>query len=171
MLAVSGSSPFSLDISIYERGLSSYVNAGHNAPLVCDADGIRTLQDGSIALGMMQKLPFLNVGEAALPKPATILCYTDGLVEQEDIHGNAFETTMVERMMVELGGNGPQFLNKALMKSLRDTPRHATVSGRYRVAYVADTIDLSEPRQQAFFSLQHLRIKLGLCGPRILQIQ
>ena len=65
----------------------------------------------------MPKLPFLNVGEAALPKPATILCYTDGLVEQEDIHGNAFETTMVERMMVELGGNGPQFLNKALIKS------------------------------------------------------
>ncbi len=97
--------------------LIKYVNAGHNAPLVCDADGIRTLQDGSIALGMMPKLPFLNVGSAELPKPATILCYTDGLVEQEDMHGNAFDTNIVERMMVEIGANGPEFLNKALIKS------------------------------------------------------
>ena len=95
----------------------NYVNAGHNAPLVCDPDGIRTLQDGSIALGMMPELPFLKVGKAEFPKPKTLLCYTDGLVEQEDNHGNAFETNVVERMMVELGANGPEFLNKALINA------------------------------------------------------
>ena len=67
------------------RDACTYVNAGHNDPLLLTANGITPLRDGCIALGMMPT--------AALPAHAarwtcrpdsTLLCYTDGLVEQED---------------------------------------------------------------------------------------
>src|SRR5690606_4274499 len=44
-----------------------YVNSGHNDPLLHHTQGITPLRDGSIALGMMPKLPFLRSGEVDLP--------------------------------------------------------------------------------------------------------
>lgn len=78
-------------IDLHERTIR-FVNAGHNDPLLFDGKQSVPLHDGCIALGMMPKLPFLRVGEATLPESGSLLCYTDGLVEQEDAHGIAFET-------------------------------------------------------------------------------
>lgn len=72
-----------------------YINSGHNDPLLIHAEGLTPLHDGSIALGMMPKLPFLKSGEVDLPPGCTLLCYTDGLVEQEDAAGEAFETAPI----------------------------------------------------------------------------
>ena len=92
-----------------------YVNAGHNDPLLRGPDGIIPLHDGCIALGMMPKLPFLRVGEVALPAASTLLCYTDGLVEQEDAHGIAFETDKLTDLLNDLHAAGPEAINSALI--------------------------------------------------------
>src|SRR5690606_14892246 len=55
-----------------------FVNAGHNAPLLIQQDTLEQLRDGSIALGMMPKLPFLKPGSVQIGKGSRILCYTDG---------------------------------------------------------------------------------------------
>jgi phosphoserine phosphatase RsbU/P len=92
-----------------------FANCGHNAPLLFTGQGITTLTDGSIALGMMPTLPFLRVGEAEFLPGSTLLCYTDGLVEQEDDHGHAFETGPLETLLRDLSHAGPSQLNEALI--------------------------------------------------------
>lgn len=87
-----------------------FANAGHNDPLLHDGASIRALHDGSIALGMMPLLPFLRVGEAPLPAGSTLLCYTDGLVEQEDAHGQAFETEPLVKALGAFAAAGTEGL-------------------------------------------------------------
>jgi sigma-B regulation protein RsbU (phosphoserine phosphatase) len=98
-----------LFLGIIDLGTRSmrFVNAGHNPPMLYHAGGITPLNDGSIALGMLQNLPFLKVGLVDLPKDCTLLCYTDGIVEQEDAHGNAFETEPLERVLRDLAQASP----------------------------------------------------------------
>lgn len=92
-----------------------YINSGHNDPLLHHADGIIPLRDGSIALGMMPKLPFLKSGEVYLPAGSTLLCYTDGLVEQEDANGNSFETAPITRILSTLSRSSAKEINQAVI--------------------------------------------------------
>ena len=103
-------------LDLGERRLR-YVNAGHNDPLLHDGTRIVTLHDGSIALGMMPKLPFLKTGDIALPAQGTLLCYTDGLVEQEDVHGHAYGTDPLERALGDLSRASAADLNAAIISS------------------------------------------------------
>ncbi len=94
-----------------------FANCGHNAPLLRTEAGIQSLTDGCIALGMMPSLPFLNVGEVTFTPGSTLLCYTDGLVEQEDDHGHAFETDALGTMLRDLSHAGPARFNDALIEA------------------------------------------------------
>jgi len=97
-----------------QRGTLRYVNAGHNAPLLLWQGALHELKDGSIALGMLDELPFVHTGEAAIGG-GSLLIYTDGLVEQEDAYGAAFGTAPLERALKEIAGAGPQAVNEALI--------------------------------------------------------
>lgn len=94
-----------------------YVNSGHNDPLLHHANGVTPLRDGSIALGMMPKLPFLKCGEVDLPSESTLLCYTDGLVEQEDASGTAFETAPINRILSASGRTTAKAINEAVINA------------------------------------------------------
>src|SRR5690606_16002733 len=85
-----------------------FVNAGHNAPLLTQLGTIEQLRDGSIALGMMPKLPFLKPGSVQIGSGSRILCYTDGLIEQEDRSGIAFEIGPLEQILKETADQGPE---------------------------------------------------------------
>lgn len=93
----------------------TYVNAGHNAPLVHQGGRVTPLHDGSIAMGMLQELPFLKVGHAVMGPGTTLLCYTDGLVEQEDEHGKEFGTEPLERVLRDLSSASASSINDALI--------------------------------------------------------
>ena len=68
-----------------------YVNAGHNDPLlIADNGTVLPLKDGTIMLGIMEKLPLLRVGEVEIPAHSLLLMYTDGLTEVFDADGNEF---------------------------------------------------------------------------------
>ena len=96
-------------------GAMEFVNAGHNPPIFAGQGGvISELSDGAIALGMLPELPFVNVGRAEV-KDGVLLCYTDGLVEQEDSQGNAFETLPVRKTLELLSGADPKAINDALI--------------------------------------------------------
>jgi sigma-B regulation protein RsbU (phosphoserine phosphatase) len=92
-----------------------YVNAGHNDPLLHGGRDIMALHDGCIALGMMPKLPFLRTGEVELPQECTLLCYTDGLVEQEDAQGDAFDTAPLTHALQNFAKAGAASLNSAVI--------------------------------------------------------
>lgn len=98
----------------FSTGRIAFVNAGHNDPLLFSDGTCTPLHDGAIALGMMPALPFLKVGAAALPKEGTLLCYTDGLVEQENNHGLAFETEPLAEALRDFSPGGAPRLIDAL---------------------------------------------------------
>lgn len=96
-------------------GVMEYVNAGHNPPMLAvPGTEVQELSEGSIALGMLPDLPFVQTGIAKV-KQGTLLCYTDGLVEQEDALGNALDTAPVRKVLELLGSTAPQAINDALI--------------------------------------------------------
>ena len=59
----------------------TYINAGHIPPLLFKQDGCQLLESGTTLLGIMPKLPFLNIGEVHDLDEFLFFCYTDGLSE------------------------------------------------------------------------------------------
>jgi serine phosphatase RsbU (regulator of sigma subunit) len=62
----------------------TYVNAGHNWPVLQRASGeVQRLQTGGLPLGLMRNTRY-ECGEATLTPGDLLLVFTDGLVEAED---------------------------------------------------------------------------------------
>ena len=73
------------------NGRLSYCNAGHNAPILIDADGkVHSLEvDANIAVGIIPDRDF-SLQETQLEKGSTLFLYTDGLSEAEDVEHQLF---------------------------------------------------------------------------------
>ena len=67
-----------------------YVNAGHNQPFLLHGRKITALNEGCISLGMLDELPYVNVGKLTLSPNTTFVLYTDGVVELENKDGEHF---------------------------------------------------------------------------------
>ncbi|MBS9524107.1 PP2C family protein-serine/threonine phosphatase [Litoribacter ruber] len=67
----------------YKTQELTYVNAGHNPPLLCWEGESRSeqLEAGTTILGAFEELPFLTVGKRENLKGFTLHLYTDGLTE------------------------------------------------------------------------------------------
>lgn len=71
----------------------TYVNSGHNPPFLLrrKEEELSMLEKGSTILGILDKLPFLNVGRVDEIDDFLLFCYTDGLTEtfneKEEIWG------------------------------------------------------------------------------------
>lgn len=76
-----------------------YVNAGHNHPYLTDGKNFEPLDKGTIGLGMLDELPFLEVGEAELGPNTTLVLYTDGVVELENEEEEFFGTERLKRLI------------------------------------------------------------------------
>lgn len=68
----------------------TYVNAGHNHPFIIHGRKATMLDQGSIGLGMLDEMPFINVGKMELKPNSTLILYTDGVVELEDTNEEQF---------------------------------------------------------------------------------
>lgn len=91
----------------------SYVNAGHNPPIMYNTETGETTQltNGSVGMGMLDELPFIEVQSVSMEHHSKLLCFTDGLVEVINDAGVEFGTDKLE---VELQ-------NKDSMKANMDT--------------------------------------------------
>jgi sigma-B regulation protein RsbU (phosphoserine phosphatase) len=67
-----------------------YVNAGHNHPFILNGRKVTMLKDGCIGLGMLDELPYVNVGKLTLNPNTTFVLFTDGVVELENETGEQF---------------------------------------------------------------------------------
>lgn len=97
----------------------NYINCGHNPPVLIQNGGkAELLSTGSIGLGMFDEIASLSKGTITLPKGATIVCYTDGLVELE----NDLKQEFGEERLSELIVNHPELnmdeLNNLIMKEV-----------------------------------------------------
>lgn len=110
----------------------TYVNAGHNPPLVLSPDGsISMLRIGCTGLGMLDELRKVKEGVVTIDPGAVILCYTDGVVEQENEAGEEFG---VKRLKEILRIKGP----KARIKDVNDFIIESVKEHKGSKAYVDD---------------------------------
>jgi sigma-B regulation protein RsbU (phosphoserine phosphatase) len=61
-----------------------YINAGHNPPVILNGDQIELLNTGTVGLGMLEEIPFVNLGSLHIKNDSYLACYTDGVVEIEN---------------------------------------------------------------------------------------
>ena len=83
----------------YKTRELTYVNAGHNPPLLYEPGSkkLSLLDSGCVGMGMLDELPFVNEGKLSLNEPAKLFCYTDGLVEVIQDSGIEFGTENLEK--------------------------------------------------------------------------
>ncbi len=89
----------------------TYINAGHNPPVLYHDNQFTLLDSGTTGLGMFEELPFVHEGMIQFPQGATLFCYTDGIVEQENERGDIFG---LEKMMELIDLNKDVFTMKDL---------------------------------------------------------
>lgn len=84
-------------------GALEYCNAGHEAPLLIGAGGLRRLGQGGTVLGPIPTANY-EVGEARLEPGDMLVLYTDGIVERENPSGDLYGPERLERLLPGLGG-------------------------------------------------------------------
>ena len=67
----------------YDTQQLEYANAGHTPAIVYRIDSKRTklLESSSIAIGMLERIPYINVKKLTIMEHSLMLAYTDGMVE------------------------------------------------------------------------------------------
>lgn len=78
----------------------SFINAGHNPPLLRVNGNVTYLKDGCIGIGMLDELPTIKEGKVKVGKGSKILCYTDGIVEMESENQIEFGTNLMEKQLL-----------------------------------------------------------------------
>lgn len=89
-------------VAMFHRSskLFKYVNCGHNPPLWIDDKGVAScLKLGSVGLGMFDSLPTIESGELTALPGSSLICYTDGLVEQENSEEIEFGMSRMEKVV------------------------------------------------------------------------
>ena len=96
----------------------NYVNAGHNPPILTSQNDSILLKEGTTGLGMLEKLFRLEEGEVEVAKNSRLLCYTDGLVEQENEGGVDFGIEQLELIMHQNKACNSEEFNRILLDYL-----------------------------------------------------
>ena len=67
----------------YETQQLEYANAGHTPAIVyrTDSKSIKLLESSCLAVGMLERIPFMNVKKLTIMERSLMLLYTDGMVE------------------------------------------------------------------------------------------
>jgi serine phosphatase RsbU (regulator of sigma subunit) len=110
----------------------TYVNAGHNWPVLRRASGtVERLQKGGVPLGLMPGARY-ECEQATLAPGDLLLVFTDGLVEAEDNHEEEYgEFRMLKTLESYAGASAPDIL-KSLMESadrfVGSAPQHDDIT-------------------------------------------
>jgi len=79
--------------------LFKYVNAGHNYPILTNGKKAQFLDKGSIGLGMLDEIPFIEPDEVTIMPNSTLILYTDGIVELQNKAGEYFQTDRLIKLI------------------------------------------------------------------------
>lgn len=103
----------------YSRRLQ-YVNAGHNQPFIIGGKTTTLLTEGSIGLGMLDELPFVQVGQLQLQAKSTLVLYTDGVVELENEKGVQFGVEQLIKQVRSFASLKMEDMNDIIFSKLEE---------------------------------------------------
>jgi sigma-B regulation protein RsbU (phosphoserine phosphatase) len=98
----------------------NYVNAGHNHPFLTNGTTVIDLDQGTIGLGMLEELPFINVGETQLSPNTTMVLYTDGVVELENESEEFFGSERLVQLVKSYYPLGMDDMNSLIFSKLNE---------------------------------------------------
>ncbi|MFT6747499.1 MAG: sigma-B regulation protein RsbU (phosphoserine phosphatase) [Glaciecola sp.] len=96
----------------------TYINCGHNPPVLKQNGEIQLLTDGCPGLGMLDDIGTPVLGKVKVDKGAMMTCYTDGLVEVENSSEEEFGSDKVGDIITAYKGTDTEALNTELIMSL-----------------------------------------------------
>lgn len=112
----------SLFIAKYNIGTHklSYINAGHNSPILINNNQAIELDKGCTLLGITNPLHSLET-ESLLISPQSILfAYTDGLTDTVNSHDDTISVEELKNILINNKNSNCQFINKAMMYYLEE---------------------------------------------------
>jgi phosphoserine phosphatase RsbU/P len=93
----------------------TYINAGHNTPILISDNKVMRLAKGCTLLGIGEAIAFIDVDIMDMPEPYTLFCYTDGLTDTVNTSDEYIdEETIIEILRKNINSE-PQFINDAMM--------------------------------------------------------
>lgn len=99
-------------------GHITYVNAGHNPPLLRRASGeIVRLTEGGMALGMFDQATYA-MGSLTLGAGDVLVLFSDGVTEAENVSNVAFDEAGLERVVNENWWKDLQTLGTSVLKAV-----------------------------------------------------
>lgn len=98
----------------------TYVNAGHNPPLLVSGNSVNLLRIGCTGLGMFDELKKVKEGIVNITHPSTILSYTDGLVELENESDEDFGMKRLQELVLKNQALPAKELNTFIIDSVED---------------------------------------------------
>ncbi len=100
------------------EGNLSYVNAGHNPPLMIDGGEPERLFGGGLPLGLFSDSDYI-VHERKIGQNSILLAYTDGVTEATNIHEEEFGEERLSRLMMSFSGGTAVDIAAAVLESIR----------------------------------------------------
>jgi sigma-B regulation protein RsbU (phosphoserine phosphatase) len=95
-----------------------YSNAGHNAPLLVKADGVRRLETGGMVLGLFEHAAFEEEAVTLAPGDV-IVAFSDGVSEAMNEAGEEYTDERLLTSVAANRGRPPQELLEALLADVR----------------------------------------------------
>jgi sigma-B regulation protein RsbU (phosphoserine phosphatase) len=96
----------------------TYINAGHNPPIMLCDNTMLQLTTGSIGVGMLPEIPRVREGVVHVSSGTLLVCYTDGLVEQNNEVGDEFGVEKLKEVMLKKQGIEMKKLNTNIILAL-----------------------------------------------------
>lgn len=97
----------------------TYVNAGHNRPLLFGNGRVKSLDKGGFPLGIFSTAAF-ETGEVELAPGDLLLLYSDGLTEAVSADGDQFGSRRLIRTVLGCADLEPAEVAQSILRSVRD---------------------------------------------------
>lgn len=113
-------------------GTLSYINAGHNAPMLCRKSGsLERLEAGGLPIGIKGDAPYKS-GSVVLAPGDWLVIFTDGVVEAMNTQGEEYGETRLLANVATATSNSPSQMMAHIMAELDrfvgNTPQHDDVT-------------------------------------------
>lgn len=96
-----------------------YVNAGHNPPVLVTQNKVHLLNKGCTILGILDEIPFVELGNLTLNDEALIITYTDGLTDLKNEDDQYFDTDFLSDFALKYSDSMAAEFNNRLLNHIR----------------------------------------------------